>query len=177
MRILGISGSLREASSNTRLIQAARLCAPSDMQVECYEGLGRLPLFNPDLEREPLQASVADFRFRVGESDALLICSPEYARGVSGAMKNGLDWLVGSGEFPGKPVALINASQRATDADAHMRVTLRTMNANFVERASITVPLLGVTLDAAGVASEGAFRRLIVVALDALRDAIADAGR
>ena len=172
MRILGISGSLRAESSNTRLIEAAVLCAPEGMEVLAYQDLGHLPWFNPDLDRDPLPAPVAALRKTVGASDGLLICSPEYARGVAGAMKNALDWLVGSFEFPGKPVALVNASQRARDADAHLRLTLRTMNALLVESASITVPLLGRDLSAEEIVAEPLLSEQIKAALKALREAI-----
>jgi NAD(P)H-dependent FMN reductase len=69
-------------------------------------------------------------------------------------MKNALDWLVSSSEFPDKPVAVINASQRATDADAALRLTLVTMSARLVEGASITLPLLGRNLDAEGIVAD-----------------------
>lgn len=176
LRILGISGSLRADSSNTRLIEAAAFCAPEGMELIAYRDLGHLPFFNPDLDRDPLPAHVAALRTMVGASDGLLICSPEYARGVAGAMKNALDWLVSSFEFPGKPVALINASQRAHDADAHLRLTLRTMNAHFVGGASLTVPLLGRSKSAREIAAEPHLREQIAAALLALRDAITSRG-
>ena len=152
--ILAISGSLRQASSNTAVLHAAARLAPADVQIELYGGLDALPYFNPDRDREPLPPPVADLRRRVGSAAGLLICSPEYARGVAGVLKNALDWLVSGAEFPGKPVALINASQRATSADAALRLTLTTMSAQLVEPASITLPLLGRSLDSAGIAAD-----------------------
>jgi NAD(P)H-dependent FMN reductase len=84
-------------------------------------------------------------------------------------MKNALDWLVGSSEFPGKPVALINTSPRATHALAALMVTLETMSANVVVDASVTLPLLGAANDAASIAADpelagplrGAIERLV----------------
>jgi NAD(P)H-dependent FMN reductase len=64
-----------------------------------------------------------------------LISSPEYARGVAGVMKNALDWLVRSFEFPNKPVGLINTSPRATHAVAALTLTLETMSARLVRDA------------------------------------------
>src|ERR1700710_1062505 len=122
MRLLGISGSLRAYSSNTSVLQAAIRLAPEGVHVLLYGGLGDLPHFNPDLDGDAPPANVGALRRAVGACDGLLLCSPEYARGVAGAMKNGLDWLVGSTEFPGKPVALINASPRATHADTSLRL-------------------------------------------------------
>jgi chromate reductase len=116
MRLLAISGSLRAASLNTCVLQAARRLAPASVEIELFEGIDGLPFFNPDLESGHIPEQVTRFRQVIGKADGLLISSPEYARGVSGVMKNALDWLVGSEDFPGKPVALINTSPRATAA-------------------------------------------------------------
>jgi chromate reductase, NAD(P)H dehydrogenase (quinone) len=113
------------------------------MRVTPYAaGLGCLPLFNPDLESRPPQA-VIRFREALGAADALVVASPEYAHGISGVLKNALDWLVSFEGFIGKPVALINTSPRAHHAyDATLEV-LKTMSANVVQGASISLPLLG----------------------------------
>jgi NAD(P)H-dependent FMN reductase len=139
MRILAISGSLRSASVNSALLEAARRLAPADVEVAVYRGLADLPAFNADEERDPLPASVVALRAEVGASDGLLLACPEYAHGVPGAFKNALDWLVGSSEFPGKPVALINASPRAFHAQAALREILNTMSAQLVAEAFVTV--------------------------------------
>ena len=152
MRILAISGSLRAASTNTAVLRAAARLAPQGVDVIPYDGLAALPFFDPDLDGEAPPGPVLDLRAEVCRSDALLICSPEYARGVAGALKNALDWLVSSADFPGKPAAVINASQRATHADASLRLILDTMSARLVASASITLPLLGRGLDADGIA-------------------------
>ena len=147
MKIVAISGSLRKGSSNTAVLRAAATLAPEDVQITIFDGIANLPFFNPDLDGDEVPAAVAAFRAIIGEADGLLISSPEYARGVAGVMKNALDWLVGSFEFPDKPVALINTSPRATHALAALRLTLETMSARIVEQACITLPLLGVALD------------------------------
>ena len=119
MRILTISGSLRAKSSNTAVLDAVALVAPLGVTIVRYDGLGGLPHFNPDLDTETPPGPVADLRRQVGEADGLLLSSPEYAHGIAGSFKNGVDWLVGSLEFPGKPIGIINAAPRATHAEAH----------------------------------------------------------
>lgn len=152
MRLLAISGSLRRSSSNAALLHAAVTLAPAGVEITVYDGLADLPHFNPDLaEAEP--PAVTDLRARLHESDGVLISSPEYAHGVPGVLKNALDWLVGSEEFVGKLVALLNASPRATYAQASLAETITTMSGCIVAEASITVPLLGKHLDAAGIVS------------------------
>jgi chromate reductase, NAD(P)H dehydrogenase (quinone) len=151
MKILAISGSLRAGSGNTAVLRAAARLAPAGVEIALYDGIAGLPFFNPDLDGDRLPAAVAAFRASIGEADGILISSPEYARGVAGVMKNALDWLVASFEFPDKPVALINTSPRATDALAALRLTLETMSAKLVGEASITLPLLGAANDEASI--------------------------
>lgn len=152
LNLLAISGSLRTASSNTQLLLAAARLAPANVRIEQYEDLDKLPHFNPDFAASP-PAIVGELFARVGAADGLVISCPEYARGIPGSFKNALDWLVGSLEFPDKPVALFNASPRASAAQAALRLVLQTMSARIVDEASITVDLLSRKLDAQEIAS------------------------
>ena len=114
------------------------------------EVFGSLPHFNPDLEGlEP--PSVMDFRSQLRKADGVLIASPEYAHGITGVLKNALDWVVGSGEFIHKPVALLNASPRAIHAQQALKEVLRTMDAYIVPDASQTIPLPHNKIDEAGI--------------------------
>jgi chromate reductase len=151
-----------------------RLARPP-MEITIFGGLADLPHFNPDLDGDRPPDAVAVLRNAIGNAQGLLISSPEYARGVAGVLKNALDWLVSSTEFPGKPVALINASQRATHADAALRLTLNTMSANLVEVASIMLPLLGRNLDAAGIMADADLSSELSQALHNLGRAITTA--
>lgn len=149
IRILAISGSLRKVSSNTALLHAAIALSPKNVEMKLYGGLGNLPHFNPDLE--PTPPAVTDLRKQLGWSDGLIISSPEYAHGISGVLKNALDWLVSGEEFVGKPIALFNASPRAIHAQASLTEIVTTMAGRIVPEASITVSLLGKNLDATGI--------------------------
>ena len=95
MRILGLHGSLRAGSYNRALALLAREVAPAGVEVELYEGLGALPLYDQDLDQEGVEEpeAVADLRRRVGEADALLVVTPEHNGSVSAALKNAVDWL------------------------------------------------------------------------------------
>jgi NAD(P)H-dependent FMN reductase len=142
MNVLAIAGSLRAASINAAFCRAAARLAPPGLSVVVHPGLGSLPLFNPDLEADPPRA-VVDFRDQVGRADALLIASPEYAHGISGVMKNALDWLVSYEGFVAKPVAVVNTSPRASHAYESLLEVLKTMSADLVHEASVSLPLLG----------------------------------
>jgi chromate reductase len=172
MRILAISGSLRAASSNTAALQAAAILAPMGTEIVLYTGLGSLPHFNPDLDTGDPPGVVKALRHEIGLCSGLLICSPEYAHGVAGSMKNALDWLVSSFEFPEKPIALINTSQRAIHAPAQLREILTTMSAHLIDDASITLPLWGRNLDAVAIASDPALSEQLRTALQYFVSAI-----
>ena len=172
IRILAISGSLRAASLNTAALQAAIVMVPAGVEITLYRGLGDLPHFNPDMDTAEPPETVTALRREVGHSDALLIAVPEYAHGIPGAFKNALDWLVSCVEFPDKPIALINASQRATHAQGQLREILATMSARLIDPASITLPLMGRDLDAAGILADpvlsGQFRSALALLVKAL---------
>ncbi len=139
MDILALSGSLRAASENTRVLRAAARLAPAHVRVTVYSGLGELPLFNPDVEF-PNPPAVAALREAINAADAVIIASPEYAHGVSAVIKNALDWMVGNESFVAKPVALLNAAPRATHAYLALRETVTMMSARVVDAACITLP-------------------------------------
>jgi len=141
--LLTVSGSLRAVSSNGAVLDAATALAPAHVRVTRFDSLADLPAFNPDLDGEgavPAPA-VARWRAAIAGADALMICSPEYAHGVPGSLKNALDWLVSGPDVPGLPVAVVGATTRAHIAHASLIETLRTMSAAVVEAACVRLPL------------------------------------
>ncbi|MRH91779.1 FMN reductase [Nocardia sp. SYP-A9097] len=110
--VCGLSGSLRQASWNRKLLRAMGDHAPGNIELRIFEGLDQVPLFNEDLlGDEP--AGVAALRAAVAAADALMIATPEYNGGVPGVLKNALDWLSlprGSSALHRKPVALVGAT-------------------------------------------------------------------
>lgn len=129
IRILGISGSLRSISSNTVLLHAITALLPANATMDIYNGLGQLPYFNPDTDKEEALHVVYEFRQKLAAADAVVISTPEYAFGVPGVLKNGLDWLVSSGELNTKPVAAISASPLYGGGDKAMASLLLTLKA------------------------------------------------
>ncbi|RUX26004.1 NAD(P)H-dependent oxidoreductase [Mesorhizobium sp. M7A.F.Ca.US.011.01.1.1] len=128
LNILAISGSLRAASSNSALIAALARNAPPGCRVSVYDGLGCLPIFNPDDEgeRTPLEAS--ELIDAVTRADGVIVSCPEYAHGVPGGLKNGLDWLVSRDAAVAKPAMLVHASPRSLFARAALAEIMRTMS-------------------------------------------------
>ena len=173
MKVLAISGSLRAASVNSMLLRVLARVAPAGIEVQLYGGLGQLPLFNPDVVELP--PAVAELKDYVIRADALIIASPEYAHGVTGAIKNALDWMVGNESFIDKPVALFNLSPRATHAHAALRETVAVMSARLIDEACLALPLVGANLSEVAMSDDAAIRSALLAALQALR--FADANR
>jgi chromate reductase len=119
------------------------MLAPPELEIVIYEELDQIPPFNPDKEEDNSSGPVARFRTALQEADAVLFSTPEYAHGVPGTLKNALDWVVGSGELSGKPVAMVNASSRGTYAQASLKEILTTMDARLLHAAEVTVHVLG----------------------------------
>jgi chromate reductase len=113
VRVLGISGSLRRDSSNTRLLRAAAEEAPHDVELVLWEGLREIPPYDQDDDTVPGPAAVEALRQAVRDADAVLIAAPEYNFSVPGVLKNALDWAsrpLATNVFRNKPVAVVGAS-------------------------------------------------------------------
>ncbi|HKO92562.1 MAG TPA: NADPH-dependent FMN reductase [Polyangiaceae bacterium] len=174
VHFLALCGSLRRVSSNLSLLRAALLLVPAGVDMHIAEPLDRLPHFNPDLDLEPAIPSVARFRQEVAAAAALVICSPEYAFGVPGVLKNALDWLVSSGELYDKPLALLTASPNhggAAHAQQHLRDTLRAQQARLVPGASGSIPFVRTRFDAAGALVDAELSQALSADLAALAEA------
>ena len=160
MYILGICGSLRVTSSNRRLLTAAGTFMPQGVEMHSTSCVGRLPLFNPDVQPEDSEI-VVEWAREMRAADGLIVSTPEYARGYPGALKNAFDWLVGTDACVNKPFMLLNASARGTTAQSTLTTVLETMSGIHIDRASTTIPLLGTSLDVPDILASTEFARRI----------------
>ena len=169
VHVLLISGSLRSGSTNTSVVRTARVVTPRSVVATVYEGLARLPHFNPDDDVDPLPAAVASLRSQIRTADALLFSTPEYAGALPGSFKNLLDWMIGDDEVGSiyeKPVAWINASpRRAAEAHGSLRRVLGYAGAVVVEAACAELPVTAAMIGDDGLISVTAIRREIVTVL------------
>lgn len=113
-RIVGISGSLRKDSLNTKLLKACAGLLPAGASLEIAD-LHGVPLYDGDLEASAFPPAVTRLKDHVASGDALLLVSPEYNHSMPGVLKNALDWMSRPSSdvprvFRGRPVALIGAS-------------------------------------------------------------------
>ena len=135
-KILAVSGSLRANSSNAVILEIIEKMVPPEVEFFIYKGLGGLPQFD-DAEQVPIAVSV--WRKHIQDADAVLICTPEYAFGVPGSLKNALDWTVGSGELVNKPLALITASTGGEKAHASFLQIFTALSAKIPEGGSLLI--------------------------------------
>lgn len=166
MKILGVSGSLDAASANTALLEALARVFVGPTSLDVFVGIDALPHFSTDRDREPLDPAVRRWRDAVGAADAVVIATPEYAGGMPGALKNALDWLVGSGELYEKPGVIVSAApaeDRGGRARDGLEMTLTMQGARVGD--SFTVAIGRHRTDAAVAAAASAVASRIVGAL------------
>lgn len=141
-KLVGISGSLRTGSFNTKLLHAA---IASFGEAEVSIGDLNLPLYNGDLETgESKPAPVEALAAQIAAADAVIIASPEYNKGIPGVLKNALDWV---SRVPGKPfgdtpVLLINAAAGRTGGETahyHIRHCLSPLGAHVLPVPAVLI--------------------------------------
>ncbi len=150
IKILAISGSIRKASSNLNVIKAIIALTTDIFTVSVFDGLADLPHYNPDLDNEHVPQQVTDFRQKVKDTDAIIICSPEYAVGVPGALKNAIDWTVSTMNFSKKPVALITASLSGEKAHSSLLGTLLILEAKMTQQTQLLIPFVQAKVNSDG---------------------------
>ena len=140
MKVLGISGSLRRESHNTKLLRAAgEMFRSEGADFEIYPDLKLVPPYDEDDDRDPTPAAVAQLRASVAGADALFFSTPEYNSSIPGQLKNAVDWLsrpIASNVLRNKPVAVVGASTGmfgAVWSQAELRKTLAAAGARVVD--------------------------------------------
>jgi chromate reductase len=139
VRVLGISGSLRRDSHNTKLLRAAGNLLPPGAELVEFEGLKAVPPFDEDDEHQP-GAAVEALRAAIAEADVVLVATPEYNHSLPGQLKNAIDWASRPFDAPvlrNKPAAVVGASTGlfgAVWAQAEMRKSLAAAGARVVDR-------------------------------------------
>jgi chromate reductase len=172
MKVLGISGSLRKDSFNTRLVRAAIQLAPEGMTIETAD-LAALPLYNDDVRAAGYPPAVAAFRDAIRGADALLIATPEYNYSVSGVLKNAIDWASRPPEMPlaGKPLAIMGASAGLSGtmrAQYHLRQIAVFVDLLPLNKPEVMVRNAGEKFDADGVLTDEDTRTHVRKLLEAL---------
>jgi NAD(P)H-dependent FMN reductase len=163
--ILAVSGSLRTTSSNSILIKEIQKWAPATVEITVYQDMATLPAFDDSME--PSESVIA-WRNQLAQADGVLICSPEYAFGVPGALKNAIDWTVGSGELVNKPLALITAASSGDKAHAAWLQIFSALSAYIPANGALLIPFIRSKFNADGEVSDIATKEAIINTLQAL---------
>jgi chromate reductase len=172
VRILLVSGSLREGSTNSALVRTAAALAPDGVEASIYEGLGELPHFNPDDDAEGVEvpAPVAALRSQLRGSDAALFSAPEYAGALPGSFKNLLEWTVGGSEIYRLPAGWVNVAPagRGLDAEESLRKVLGYVGADLAEEACVRLAMDRAAISSDGTVGDPEYRARVAEVLDAL---------
>jgi chromate reductase len=178
VKVLGIAGSLREASYNRALLRAARELLPEGVELEELD-LRSLPFYDGDVEAGGDPEPVVELKEAIRRADALLIATPEYNRGVPGVLKNAIDWASRpplASPLTGKPAAIMGASTGrggTARAQEQLRAALEFSRATVVEQPEVLVPEAFIRFDEHGELVDPGIRAELTELLDTLVHAAA----
>ena len=178
MKVLGMSGALRAASTNTMLLrEAARLGGLSGFEMADLA----LPLYDGDLEAEGIPEGVTRLGAQIAAADAVLISSPEYNKGMTPVIKNAVDWMSRLRPQPlaGKPVAVLSATAGSAGgqrAKSQLYLTLLALDARLVANPEVNLGQSHAKFDADGRLTDEAAAGFVARLVDALRAAVPSTG-
>lgn len=153
--VCGVAGSLREGSFNRALLRAAEELAPSNLRIEIFDRLGEVPMFNADVEAEGDPPAVVALKEAIAKADGLLLVTPEYNAGISGPMKNAVDWASRRNQGGGqvlseKPTAIMGATPgrlATARAQANLRVSLANTGAHVMSTPQVHLMRAGEAIE------------------------------
>jgi len=141
-KVIAICGSTRQNSINHSLIKAIADLSSATLDVSLFDSIANLPQFNPDNDGDHVAMEVADFRQQLNNAEGIIICTPEYAHGVPGALKNAIDWTISSSQFPHKPTMLITASTGGNYGHKALMATLKAIEAKNIDQLQMVIPFV-----------------------------------
>ena len=165
IKILAVSGGLRPTSTNALLVKEIQKWVPANVALTIYQGLAMLPAFDDSME---VSESILDWRRQLAEADGVLICSPEYAFGVPGALKNAIDWTVSSSELVNKPLVLITAASSGDKAHAAWLQIFSALSADIPAGGALLIPFIRTKFNEKGEVSDVATKEAILNTLQIL---------
>ncbi|WP_238395262.1 NADPH-dependent FMN reductase [Mucilaginibacter sp. 14171R-50] len=148
--IFAISGSLRAGSSNHKILTYIGGLMPAGISYHIYDELATIPPFDPGLDNDTPPEAIIRLREAIAKADAVIICTPEYAYGIPGQLKNALDWTVSSGSFSGKPTALVTASTGGENAHAALLKVLGAIDCDVIEGGTLLISYIRSKMDSEG---------------------------
>ena len=174
VKVLGISGSLRQGSYNSAALRAAQELLPEGMALE-IANIRDFPLYDEDVRQQGFPPPVEEFRGRIKEADALLIATPEYNYSVPGLLKNAIDWASRPPDqpFEAKPIAIFGASPSmlgTARAQYHLRQCFIFLNGLILNRPEVMIASAHQKFDQDGRLTDEQTKKFLVNLLVGLRD-------
>jgi chromate reductase len=172
IRVVGISGSLRQGSLNGAALRAAAELAPAGMRIDIAD-ISAIPLYNEDDRSQGTPGAVTALAGAIAAADAVLIATPEYNYSVPGVLKNAIDWLsrLDPQPFTGKPTAIMGASMGrlgTARAQYHLRQVFVFLDALVLNRPEVMIAAAHTLVDESGTLTDEATQRHIASQLEAL---------
>jgi NAD(P)H-dependent FMN reductase len=149
-KVLAISGSTRRHSTNHNLLKALAGLMADVLDITIYDSIADLPHFDPDRSNDNVPGIVTAFREALAQAAGVIICTPEYAHGVPGTLKNALDWTVSTADFSGKPTVLITASTDGRFGHQALLETLRVIEAKDIDQLQLLISFVRTKVDGSG---------------------------
>lgn len=177
MQLVGLSGSFRPGSWNTRALESIRDLLPESVAYEVFDRLDQVPFYAEELERD-LPATAARLRTAVAEADGVIIATPEYNHSYTPVIKNAIDWLsrpFGRGALIGKPVAVLGVAPGlfgTVRAQAHLRQVLHGTNSVVLARPEVFINEAERRFDASGRLVDPTASALVAELVDGLRELV-----
>jgi len=173
--ILAVAGSLSPDSSNMHILRhIGKSFAGTNIIFTIFEGIGNIPHFNPAIDTDPASEPVSIWRDQLVAADAVLICTPEYAFGVPGSLKNALDWTVSSDSFGRKPVGIITASSQGDKAHAALQLTFRALGAKIANGATLLISFVRTKINEKGMVTDAGTEQSLQQVINHLVRSITD---
>ncbi len=150
IKILAISGSTKKNSSNESILKFISSFYQDQLEVEIYDGIDRLPHFNPDLDNKGVPKAVLAFREKIVSADGVIICTPEYVFSLPGSLKNAIEWNVSTTNFSNKPVAIIVAAASGEKAFEALELVMTTIESRIAEHSKLLIKVVKAKVDVNG---------------------------
>ncbi|MFA7326944.1 MAG: NADPH-dependent FMN reductase [Candidatus Kapaibacterium sp.] len=139
MKILAISGSTKPNSTSHKILNHIKLKFENIFELEIFDGIEKLPHFNPSITDEELPREVLDFRNRIVNADGIIFCTPEYVFSIPGSLKNAIEWCVSTTIFSHKPTAMIIAAASGEKAFESLSLILTTIETVLPEESKLLI--------------------------------------
>jgi chromate reductase, NAD(P)H dehydrogenase (quinone) len=166
-KIVALCGSNRKQSLQRNYINALALLSKDFFDIDTYDSLDQLPHFNPDLDNETPPEKIIAFRKQLKSADGILICTPEYAMGIPGTLKNAIDWTVSSCEFSYKPTLLITASSMGEKGHAALIDVLKIIEANMTVETQLLISFAKTKINNEGIITDMETKHKIITLISA----------